>query len=560
MITFAPARELALQAGPLLVRVRGRGVEGAGDGEAGRLSDGRAGLVLAHVQAPNDLDQADGVDVPYGPGRELVGRPRRIAGQREDVADAQGVGAEQLGFEGHEVSVARRQVDQAFEVEVVLDAEGHGHGAHSDPSRRRVADVHQVHAGLLQEPGGLECAVDSDRARRIDLDRDDVRAGGELAGQLRRRRRLAVEADLTARRARGRCGGVLALGVFGARRDGSSAAAFGGQGVDCGPHRGGMRRRGTATATDDRGAGGEHARNHLPEVLGLGRIDEAAFDALGEPRVRLQRARHEGAGRTGADERLKAGERARAAVDPNGVDVGLGERSRRGGGSGAVGQQEVLAEGHLRDHRQVAGSLDLLDRGKQCLDVAERLAHQQIDAAFEKPFDLLAEGGPGEPGMRSILDSERRAERADRTGDERLASGDVSRLAGKLSAASAHLAGQLFESELGQTEAVGAESIGLYRVGAGLQVFAMDLGDDIGVGQHDLVEAGPLRECRGCRAACPSPRRTAAAGAAAACGTARVRSGHRECRPWSGRPSGSWQTLRRVPTVTRCVLRACRKA
>ena len=76
-----------------------------------------------------------GVHVPDGRGRELVGGAGRIAGQGQDVADAQGVGAQQLRLEGHQVAVARGQVDQALEIEIVLDAEGHGHGAHPDAAR-----------------------------------------------------------------------------------------------------------------------------------------------------------------------------------------------------------------------------------------------------------------------------------------------------------------------------------------------------------------------------------------------------------------------------------------
>ena len=178
-----PGGELALEAIPLGRRVGGGRVERAGDGEPGPLADRAAGRVLGEVEPRQHLDQPDRIDVPDpGPGR-VVADPRRVAGQRDDVADAERVGAEQLRLEGHQVPVARRAVDEALEVEVVLDPERHGQGAHPDPGHRRVGDVDDVDAGVAQEPGGLDRPLDPDAPRRIDLDRDDETAGIEQLGQ-----------------------------------------------------------------------------------------------------------------------------------------------------------------------------------------------------------------------------------------------------------------------------------------------------------------------------------------------------------------------------------------
>ena len=144
----------------------------------------------AQVEPGQDLDQADRIDVPdAGPGR-VVADPRRVAGQGDDVADAEGVGAEQLRLERHQVPVTRRAMDQALEVEVVLDPEGHRQGAHPDPGHRRVGDVDEVDAGVAQEPGRLDRPLDPDAPRRVDLDRDDEATGGEQLGEARRRRRV----------------------------------------------------------------------------------------------------------------------------------------------------------------------------------------------------------------------------------------------------------------------------------------------------------------------------------------------------------------------------------
>ena len=183
-------RELPFEAIPLGRRVGGGRIEGAGDGEPGPLADRAAGRVLGEVEPRQHLDQADRIDVPDpGPGR-VVADPRRVAGQRDDVADPERMGAEQLRLERHQVPVARRAVDEALEVEVVLDPERHRQGAHPDPGHRRVGDVDEVDAGVAQEPGGLDRPLDPDAPRRVDLDRDDEMAGLEELGQAGRRRRV----------------------------------------------------------------------------------------------------------------------------------------------------------------------------------------------------------------------------------------------------------------------------------------------------------------------------------------------------------------------------------
>ena len=105
-----------------------------------------------------------------GAGR-IVTDSGRVAGQREDVADAERMSAEQLRFERHQIAIARREVDDALEIEIVLDAERHGERAHAHARHGAVADVDDVDAGVLEEAGGLDRALDAhdcaaDRSRR----------------------------------------------------------------------------------------------------------------------------------------------------------------------------------------------------------------------------------------------------------------------------------------------------------------------------------------------------------------------------------------------------------
>ena len=176
MIRWAPAAILRSRRSHSVVASAAVGSSAQAIVNDGRLPDRRAGRVLAAVEAGQDLDEPDRVDVPH-PGRaRKIADPRRVAGERQDVADAERVGAQQLRLERHEVPVAGRDVDDALEVEVVLDPERHGERAHPHPGHRRVADVDDVDAGVLEHAGRLDRALDADGARRVDLDRDDVAA------------------------------------------------------------------------------------------------------------------------------------------------------------------------------------------------------------------------------------------------------------------------------------------------------------------------------------------------------------------------------------------------
>ena len=91
-----PGLELALEPLPFGRRIGRRRVEGAGDRETGPLADRRAGPILGQVEPGEDLDQPDRIDIPHTGRRRVVADARWIAGQGDDVADAEGVGAQQL--------------------------------------------------------------------------------------------------------------------------------------------------------------------------------------------------------------------------------------------------------------------------------------------------------------------------------------------------------------------------------------------------------------------------------------------------------------------------------
>ncbi len=405
------------------------------------------------------------------------------------------MGPEQLRLEGHQVPVAGREVDEALEVEVVLDPEGDRQAAHPDPGHRRVADVDQVDPGVAQEPGGVDRPVDPDRPRRVDLDRDDEPALGQGGRQAGRRRGLA-DRPVARRDDRSRCRSGLGRCGRGGRGRGPGPGApriAGGDRVERATHRGDVLGRRATAAADDHGSGTEHSRHDGREVVRPGGVHEATLDPLRETRVGHDRAGDRRVRASHPVERLEAAERTRAAVHPEGVDTGLGQGLGGGLGRRPVGRHELLAEGHLGNDRQVGrGPARLVDREAEVEQLRRGLDHEQVDAALEEAVDLLAEGRPDRRLVVTGQLAGRSAERTDRPGDQDVAAADVARLAGDLGAPPVEpgrLAGQ---PVTGEPEPVRPERGRLDQVGTGLDVLAVDGADEVGPARHELVETGAL--------------------------------------------------------------------
>ena len=158
------------------------------------------------------------------------------------------VRAEQLRLEGHEVPVAGREVDEALEVQVVLDAERDGQRAHPDPGHRRVADVDRstpaawssraasiVRSMRIERGGSISTEIDEPavRERPRQPGRAVARSGPVVGVADGRRSRRAGPARSGRPRPR----------AASARRDRS--------GVERRAHRGDVLRRRPAAATDD---------------------------------------------------------------------------------------------------------------------------------------------------------------------------------------------------------------------------------------------------------------------------------------------------------------------
>ena len=122
----------------------------------------------------------------------------------------------------------------------------------------------------------------------------------------------------------------------------------------------------------------------------------------------------------------------------------------------------------------------------QFVQIAEGLEDQQVDAGFEQRVDLLAEDGArfGEGGGPQRLDAH--AQRTHGAGDDTRRPGRFARQAHAGLVDGPQLFG---EAERGQALPVGAEGVGLQDLRAGLDVLLVDLADQVGRREVQLVEA-----------------------------------------------------------------------
>ena len=457
------------------------------------LTDRRPGRILAPVEAREDPDEPDRVDVPdAGPGR-VVADPRRVAGQGEDVADAERVRAEQLRLEGHQVPVARREVDDALEIQVVLDAERHGQA----PIRTRaIAESLMLTVstpGRLEQAGGLDRPLDADGPRRVDLDRDDEPAVGQGAEARPRGRRRLV-----GRRRRSRSGPSCSRSGTVAARAARPEHSRHARASIAAPHRRDVLGRRAAAAADDRRAGVEHVADHPAEVVGPGRVHELALDALRQAGVGEDRP---------CPRRPIATSASRQPIGPapqftpsTSASTRDRERARRPPRASVPSASTTSSPNVIRRHDRQVGRRGsrLLDGDREVVDES-RTSRTRRRRRRPRAGPRWARGTP--PGRRHRRGGRSSRfgapERPDRSGDQHVAAGDVARLAGDLRAAAGQLAGLVGQAVRGEPDAVRAERGGLDDVGAGGQVLAVDRADQLGSARDQLVEARLAAGCRG---------------------------------------------------------------
>ena len=373
----------------------------------------------------------------------------------------------------------------------MLDAERHGERAHPDAGHRRVADVDEVDPGCLQEAGGLDRALDADRARRVDLDRDDEATAGEGAGEGvggRRARRRRVAGGTWRGRSRRRVGlGARpgGVGLHGRSRRQRVEGTPHGRDVlraSCrNSHRRSPRRRPGSAAPSRRGRPGSRRRRTGPRSAGAARrlagsngpvvspgaaaiASSASAHASGPP-PQLTPTTSAPAATSAAAAIAGRVPSGSASSSPNVSWATIGRSAARRASSTAS-RRWSRSENVSKMKRSTPPS----SRPSSCSRTAARISESGRCSSSR----VGAPSGPIEPATQASRPATSRASRASwaprRLSARRPVAHPVRR----------------------KPDPVGAERRGLDQFGAGREVLAVDRADELRAGGDELVEVGPL--------------------------------------------------------------------
>ncbi len=130
---------------------------------------GIAAQIEPAVQVVNDVDQADRVHVEDCRSVGIVAHLRRIAGNADQILDADRCGAQQIALNAEHVAVAASVVQNGIDADLALDQKRKRLIAHARRSPRAVGDIYRVHAHRFQ------------KARAFDLFATSMPFGGTIS-------------------------------------------------------------------------------------------------------------------------------------------------------------------------------------------------------------------------------------------------------------------------------------------------------------------------------------------------------------------------------------------
>ena len=337
----APAATFCSSRAHFLLPVGLAGVGAAADVEPEGGPDQVAREIAAVVQVVHDPDEADRVDVVDRGRVRVVAELGRIAGDREDVAQAERVGAQQVRLDPQQVPVAAGVVKDGVDADLRLHEHAQRLRAHARRGARAVGHVDRVDLVLL--------AVRT-RVRGCAPGR---RPG---AGRARPRPRTASPA----------CARAPLFSARGNRRPAPPWAASG-------PRTSTTSRSGWRIFTErtrflmwsgvvpQQPPTTDHAGRDEPagvggHVLGRAEVDVAALDERGRAGVGHGRDLRGGRRRGHALARSRAWLRALAAVGAHHGDAPAPRGSRTtSSGRLAVGGRALVVEGQAHDQGQARG-------------------------------------------------------------------------------------------------------------------------------------------------------------------------------------------------------------
>ena len=189
---FGAGLRLPFHPADLFVHVQSARVGAHADQQRGLRSHGIAADVQAVVQIVDDVGEADGVDVEDRGGVRVSAHARRIAGDADQVADPDGVRAEQFRLDPENVAVAAAEVHHGFDAGLLLDELAGDLSAQPRAGARPVWHIDAIDAVRRAQLGACDFLGCIHAARRQDLDESDELPGRQLGSQLafRRHRRF----------------------------------------------------------------------------------------------------------------------------------------------------------------------------------------------------------------------------------------------------------------------------------------------------------------------------------------------------------------------------------
>ena len=179
--------------------------------------------------------------------------------------------------------------------------------------------------------------------------------------------------------------------------------------------------------------------------------------------------------------------RAESAIGADYLDVFIFQLRGGVGGTQIAESGAFLGISELRDDRQTGKRAYGVDGDEQLFDVGKSFQNVEIDAALFQRQGLFVENflnlfGLGMAGLHA------QAERAHGAGDQHFAAGGVAGFAGDFYAAAVEALHFIAEAERRELETVGAESIGLDDLRAGLDVGLVHAKNGFGLGGIQLVK------------------------------------------------------------------------
>ena len=221
------------------------------------------------------------------------------------------------------------------------------------------------------------------------------------------------------------------------------------------------------------------------EVLGVGHIDGSAVGDRGQTGVGLDDDGATVADHLGGDLVELGG--ADAAVGADDLGAGGDEAGGDDLRSEAVAGDAVAGEDLLGDNRNRRGDAPRLTDGELELDDGrEGLEEKDIDAGVDEDLNLFGESPERAQPVGLGGDRKAAAGRSDGAGDVgAIASGG----AGELDAGAVDLDHPIAVAVAGERQTIGAKSVGLENLGAGVDVLAVNALYELGLREIELVVA-----------------------------------------------------------------------